>query len=80
MPADKDLGTGGDDAFNTFFSETGAGKHGERREKGGGGGKERPRRAFSSFSRLVLSAPLGSVCRFLAAGFCFWGVADLAAM
>jgi tubulin alpha len=27
MPADKDLGTGGDDAFSTFFSETGAGKH-----------------------------------------------------
>jgi hypothetical protein len=26
MPADKTLG-GGDDAFNTFFSETGAGKH-----------------------------------------------------
>jgi tubulin alpha len=26
MPADKDIG-GGDDAFNTFFSETGAGKH-----------------------------------------------------
>lgn len=26
MPADKTVG-GGDDAFNTFFSETGAGKH-----------------------------------------------------
>ena len=26
MPADKTIG-GGDDAFNTFFSETGAGKH-----------------------------------------------------
>lgn len=26
MPSDKTLG-GGDDAFNTFFSETGAGKH-----------------------------------------------------
>ena len=26
MPPDKTVG-GGDDAFNTFFSETGAGKH-----------------------------------------------------
>ena len=26
MPSDKTVG-GGDDAFNTFFSETGAGKH-----------------------------------------------------
>jgi tubulin alpha len=26
MPTDKTVG-GGDDAFNTFFSETGAGKH-----------------------------------------------------
>ena len=26
MPTDKTIG-GGDDAFNTFFSETGAGKH-----------------------------------------------------
>merc|ERR1712093_220894 len=26
MPSDKSIG-GGDDAFNTFFSETGAGKH-----------------------------------------------------
>jgi tubulin alpha len=26
MPSDKSTG-GGDDAFNTFFSETGAGKH-----------------------------------------------------
>jgi tubulin alpha len=26
MPSDKTLG-GGDDSFNTFFSETGAGKH-----------------------------------------------------
>jgi tubulin alpha len=26
MPGDKTIG-GGDDAFNTFFSETGAGKH-----------------------------------------------------
>ena len=26
MPCDKTIG-GGDDAFNTFFSETGAGKH-----------------------------------------------------
>ncbi len=26
MPVDKTIG-GGDDAFNTFFSETGAGKH-----------------------------------------------------
>ena len=26
MPSDKSLG-GGDDSFNTFFSETGAGKH-----------------------------------------------------
>ena len=26
MPADKTVG-GGDDSFNTFFSETGAGKH-----------------------------------------------------
>lgn len=26
MPSDKTMG-GGDDAFNTFFSETGAGKH-----------------------------------------------------
>jgi len=26
MPSDKILG-GGDDSFNTFFSETGAGKH-----------------------------------------------------
>lgn len=26
MPGDKTVG-GGDDAFNTFFSETGAGKH-----------------------------------------------------
>jgi hypothetical protein len=26
MPSDKTIG-GGDDAFNTFFSETGAGKH-----------------------------------------------------
>lgn len=26
MPSDKMLG-GGDDSFNTFFSETGAGKH-----------------------------------------------------
>ncbi|EEF43946.1 tubulin alpha-1 chain, putative [Ricinus communis] len=26
MPGDKIVG-GGDDAFNTFFSETGAGKH-----------------------------------------------------
>lgn len=26
MPADKTIG-GGDDSFNTFFSETGAGKH-----------------------------------------------------
>ena len=29
MPSDKTLG-GGDDAFNTFFSETGSGKHGPR--------------------------------------------------
>lgn len=27
MPSDKTVGGGGDDAFNTFFSETGAGKH-----------------------------------------------------
>ncbi|OBS79480.1 hypothetical protein A6R68_18085 [Neotoma lepida] len=27
MPSDKTIG-GGDDSFNTFFSETGAGKHG----------------------------------------------------
>ena len=28
MPADKPSGTGGgDDSFNTFFSETGSGKH-----------------------------------------------------
>lgn len=27
MPAEKLSGTGGDDSFNTFFSETGAGKH-----------------------------------------------------
>ena len=26
LPSDKTIG-GGDDAFNTFFSETGAGKH-----------------------------------------------------
>lgn len=26
MPSDKTLG-GGDDSFNTFFSETGSGKH-----------------------------------------------------
>ena len=26
MPSDETIG-GGDDAFNTFFSETGAGKH-----------------------------------------------------
>jgi tubulin alpha len=26
MPSDKTMG-GGDDSFNTFFSETGAGKH-----------------------------------------------------
>ena len=26
MPSDKTVG-GGDDSFNTFFSETGAGKH-----------------------------------------------------
>lgn len=26
MPSDKQIG-GGDDSFNTFFSETGAGKH-----------------------------------------------------
>jgi tubulin alpha len=26
MPSDKSIG-GGDDSFNTFFSETGAGKH-----------------------------------------------------
>lgn len=26
MPSDKAIGTG-DDSFNTFFSETGAGKH-----------------------------------------------------
>ena len=26
MPSDKAVGTG-DDSFNTFFSETGAGKH-----------------------------------------------------
>ena len=26
MPSDKTIG-GGDDAFNTFFSETGSGKH-----------------------------------------------------
>ena len=26
MPSDKSVG-GGDDSFNTFFSETGAGKH-----------------------------------------------------
>jgi len=26
MPGDKTIG-GGDDSFNTFFSETGAGKH-----------------------------------------------------
>jgi tubulin alpha len=26
MPSDKTIG-GGDDAFNIFFSETGAGKH-----------------------------------------------------
>lgn len=26
MPSDKTLG-GGDDSFNTFFNETGAGKH-----------------------------------------------------
>ena len=26
MPSDKSIG-GGDDAFNTFFPETGAGKH-----------------------------------------------------
>ena len=26
MPSDKTIG-GGDDSFNTFFSETGAGKH-----------------------------------------------------
>ena len=26
MPSDKTIGGGGDDAFNTLFSETGAGK------------------------------------------------------
>merc|ERR1719258_581691 len=31
MPSDKTIG-GGDDAFNTFFSETGAGKHVPRKE------------------------------------------------
>ena len=50
MPSDKTIG-GGDDSFNTFFSETGAGKHvpravfvdleptviGERRQGCGGG-------------------------------------------
>ena len=32
MPSDKTIG-GGDDSFNTFFSETGAGKHVPRCEK-----------------------------------------------
>ncbi|KAL2636189.1 hypothetical protein R1flu_007668 [Riccia fluitans] len=27
MPSEKTCGLGGDDAFNTFFNETGAGKH-----------------------------------------------------
>ena len=27
MPSDKQASSGGDDSFNTFFSETGSGKH-----------------------------------------------------
>ena len=33
MPSDKTIG-GGDDSFNTFFSETGAGKHVPRTVRG----------------------------------------------
>lgn len=35
MPSDKTIG-GGDDSFNTFFSETGAGKHVPRAARGNG--------------------------------------------
>jgi tubulin alpha len=27
MPSDKTVGSGGDDSFNTFFTETGSGKY-----------------------------------------------------
>ena len=55
MPSDKTIG-GGDDAFNTFFSETGAGKH-------------VPRTVFVRTERLGATLLLYCTLKFL--GLCF---------
>ncbi|VAH21600.1 unnamed protein product [Triticum turgidum subsp. durum] len=49
MPGDKTVG-GGDDAFNTFFSETGAGKH-------------VPRAVFVDLEPTVLNEAIYDICR-----------------
>ncbi|XP_031465214.1 tubulin alpha chain-like [Phasianus colchicus] len=65
MPSDKTIG-GGDDSFNTFFSETGAGKHvpravfvdleptviGERGGAGGGGAEGGPWRVNAAIATI----------------------------
>uniref|UniRef100_A0A665UTZ1 Tubulin/FtsZ GTPase domain-containing protein n=1 Tax=Echeneis naucrates TaxID=173247 RepID=A0A665UTZ1_ECHNA len=48
MPSDKAIG-GGDDSFNTFFSETGAGKH-------------VPRAVFVDLEPTVAPAPVSPPC------------------
>lgn len=63
MPSDKTIG-GGDDAFNTFFSETGAGKH-------------VPRAVFLDLEvsntdclELLLTSPVQTSCLLLISLFC----------
>lgn len=48
MPSDKTIG-GGDDSFNTFFSETGAGKH-------------VPRAVFIDLEPTVVGMYISSMC------------------
>ena len=55
MPSDKTIG-GGDDSFNTFFSETGAGKH-------------VPRAVFVDLEPTVVGKPLAKINEFCPDGF-----------
>ena len=58
MPSDKTIG-GGDDAFNTFFSETGAGKH-------------VPRTVFVRTERLGATLLLHCPLNLVVCGLCFF--------
>ena len=62
MPSDKTVG-GGDDSFNTFFSETGAGKH-------------VPRAVFIDLEPTVVGTSLGIWIHFVFVFFLGKGCAD----